>query len=198
MSLMTIKIELSLVFPTLNNSRILTTSETDAEKVYCRVKAASARASEGSQEHISLLPQRLGFLCSLTCSSSIVDPCKRRSTSEMWLLTNSFSWTRSFSNSASSLRITPNSSFSFLSSFASSLSRICLSFVNSPWTLCISVCIWVLGNEKKTERGTWTSSLGLGSRKITILLGKFPQGVKVSQLCLTLCNPMHCIVHGIL
>ena len=133
-----------------------------------------------------------------TCSSSIVDPCKWCSTSEMRLFTNSFSWTRSFSNSASSLRITPNSSCSFLSSFASSLSRICLSFVNSPWTLCISVCIWVLGNEKKTERGTWTSSLGLGSRKITILLGKFPQGVKVSQLCLTLCNPMHCIVHGIL
>ena len=180
MSLMTIKIELSLVFPTLNNSRILKPLK-QMQRRYMAESKQPPRASEGSQEHISLLPQRLGFLCSLTCSSSIVDPCKWRSTSEMWLLTNSFSWTRSFSDSASSLRITPNSSFSFLSSFASSLSRICLSFVNSPWTLCISVCIWVLGNEKKTERGTWTSSLGLGARTITILLGKFPQGVKVSQ-----------------
>ena len=51
----------SLVIPTLNLV-ILTTSEIDAEKVYCRVKAASTRASEGSQEHISLLPQMLGFL----------------------------------------------------------------------------------------------------------------------------------------
>ena len=62
MSLITIKIELSLVILTLNNSVILTTSEIDAEKVYCRVKATSARASEGSQEHISLMPQMLGFL----------------------------------------------------------------------------------------------------------------------------------------
>ena len=60
MSLMTIN-RTSLVIPTLNLV-ILTTSEIDAEKVYCRVKAASARASEGSQEHISLLPQMLGFL----------------------------------------------------------------------------------------------------------------------------------------
>ena len=139
MSLITIKIELSLVILTLNNSVILTTSEIDAEKVYCRVKATSARASEGSQEHILLMPQ--GSFPSLTCSSSIVDPCKWRSTSEMRLLTNSFSWTRSFSDSASSLRITPNSSFSFLSSFISSLSRICLSCVNFPWTFCISFSI---------------------------------------------------------
>ena len=167
-----------------------------------RYIAGSKQPPRGHQkDHRNLILSCLrcwGSFPSLTCSSSIVDPCKWCSTSEMRLVTNSLSLTRSFSDSASSLRITSNSSFSFFSSFTSSLSRICLSLVKFSWTLCISFCIWAFRNEKKTERGTWAIGLRLGVRKITILLGKFPQGVKVSQSCLTLCNPMDYTVHGIL
>ena len=93
-----------------------------------------------------------GFFPTLTCSICIVDPRRRCSISEMRFLTNWLCWASSFSAFAMVHRVAVSSTFSFCSSFVSSLSRIALSFSNSAWTFCLSCRVWFFSNERKRER----------------------------------------------
>ena len=95
-----------------------------------------------------------GFLPSVTCSISIVDPFKWCSTSEMRFLTSWLCWISTCSESARLRRPTSSFLFSFCSSFPFSYLRFFLSFWNTALTFCLSRCIWSFRSMRKRERKT--------------------------------------------
>lgn len=122
---------------------------------------------------------------SLTCTVSTDDPHIWCSISEMSSLKHCFCWA-SWSLATTKLSSTfTSSSSSFCSTLFSSLSRVALMSLNPFRILCLSVCIWFFGDEKRKRQSVCLAKslhyLGLGAKTRTIFFRDFSKRREQSE-----------------